>query len=150
MRLLVPPPVQAAICVGLMALVARYVPELNFSFPFQIAVAGVFAAVGIVIDLSSLRMFYKNQTTVSPLSPDKTSSLVTGGIYRFTRNPMYLGLAIILTGVAIWFGNYGALVIVPCFVWYVTKYQIVPEEEALLEKFGVEYADYCATTSRWF
>lgn len=150
MKLLVPPPIQAAICVGLMALVVRYVPELAFSFPYQLYVAGALSLIGISIDLASLRMFYKQQTTVSPISPEKTSQLVVNGIYQYSRNPMYLGLAIILFGIAIWFGNYGSIAIVPCFIWYVTKYQIQPEEEVLLEKFGVEYANYCAQTGRWF
>ncbi len=149
MKLLIPPPIQAAICVGAMFLVARYVPALNFSFSFQSVLAGLFVGTGILIDLASLRMFYKSETTVSPISPNKTSSLVTTGIYRFTRNPMYLGLVIILTGVALWFGNFGGFIFVLVFIWFITRFQIVPEEEALLEKFGVDYADYCMTTRRW-
>ncbi|MEO1143695.1 MAG: isoprenylcysteine carboxylmethyltransferase family protein, partial [Pseudomonadota bacterium] len=86
---------------------------------------------------------------VSPISPEKTTSLVTDGVYKYTRNPMYLGLTFILSGFAIWQGNLFGFVGVILFVGYVTRFQIIPEETILREKFGQEYEDYCSRTGRW-
>lgn len=149
MRLIVPPPIQAAVFAGLMWLVARYVPEFAVDLPWMIYVAGVLVIIGVVIDFSALAVFFRFKTTVSPLSPQKTTALVTSGIYQFSRNPMYLGLVFILTGFGVWLGNWATLSMVPIFVWYVTRFQIIPEEEILLEKFGIEFADYYASVRRW-
>jgi protein-S-isoprenylcysteine O-methyltransferase Ste14 len=149
MKLLIPPPLQALVCAGLVYLIARHVPEFGFSFPFQSYVAMALTLAGVSIDLASVARFFQRGTTVSPVSPGKSTTLVTDGLYRFSRNPMYLGLALILTGFAVWMGNFGGFLIVPCFIWYVTRFQIVPEEEMLIEKFGLEYADYCSRVGRW-
>ncbi|MEM7291268.1 MAG: isoprenylcysteine carboxylmethyltransferase family protein, partial [Pseudomonadota bacterium] len=71
------------------------------------------------------------------------------GIYNFSRNPMYLGLSFVLTGFGLWLGNFAALFLVPCFVAYITRFQIIPEEEILHEKFGTEYVEYCERVGRW-
>lgn len=149
MRLLIPPPIQALLCAGLMFLIAKFVPEFSFGFPHQQTVAVLLILVGLGVDFASIRLFMRNSTTVSPLSPQNSSRLVTDGIYRFSRNPMYLGLVIILSAFGVWLGNFAAFLLVPCFIGYVTKFQIIPEEEILLEKFKLEYADYCAQVGRW-
>ncbi len=149
MRLVIPPPLQAVICAGGMWLVASYVPEFKFEFSWNVYLSAVLVFIGVCIDFSALSVFFRSKTTVSPISPQKTTSLVVTGIYRFTRNPMYLGLAFILSGFGIWLENWATLLFVPVFIWYVTNFQIIPEEEILLEKFGVEYADYFASVRRW-
>ena len=83
------------------------------------------------------------------MKPETASSIVTVGIYRFTRNPMYLGLAFALAGWAIYLANLAALLIVPIFVAYMTQFQIKPEERALLAKFGADFAAYMAAVRRW-
>ena len=132
-----------------MYLVARYVPEFGYSFPYQLYLAAGISVMGVVIDLVAVGRFFRSGTTVSPLSPEKSSKLVTQGLYRFTRNPMYLGLVFILSGYCIWLGNLAAFCVIPIFVWYVTRYQIIPEEEVLLETFGEQYSDYCNRVGRW-
>ena len=121
----------------------------GFSFSLQQPIAIFLCLIGIGIDLLSVGLFHRAKTTVSPFSPDKTEKLVTTGIYHYTRNPMYLGLTIIMTGLAFWLGNWGAFLVIPIFIWYVTNLQIIPEEEVLLEKFGEEYGYYVLRVRRW-
>ncbi len=83
------------------------------------------------------------------MKPDTASSVVTAGIYRATRNPMYLGLALALAGWAMYLSNLVALLIVPAFVAYMTQFQIKPEERTLLAKFGPGFAAYMAAVRRW-
>ncbi len=149
MNLKVPPPLQALICAGLIWLIARTLPEFSFSFPGQTIVTICVTVIGVLIDVVSLNFFVRAKTTVSPMSPEKTTSLFTDGVYKYTRNPMYLGLALILSGFAIWQGNLFGFVGVVLFVGYVTRFQIIPEETVLREKFGQEYEDYCSRTGRW-
>lgn len=149
MKLILPPPVQAIICAGLMWLISSQLPEFSFSFVLQQPLAILVCIVGIAIDLVSVGLFVKLKTTVSPFSPDKTEKLVTSGLYQFTRNPMYLGMSIILTGLAIWLGNFACFLMIPCFIWYITKLQIIPEEEILLKKFGEEFEGYMLRVRRW-
>ena len=149
MKLLVPPPAQAIICAAGMWLISQRFPSLNFSFDFQQYLAIVICAIGILIDLISVGMFAKFKTTVSPFSPHKTDKLVTTGFYKYTRNPMYLGMVVILTGLCVWLGNFGSFALIPVFMWFVTQFQIVPEEEILREKLGEEYDAYLARVRRW-
>ena len=149
MKLLIPPPVQALICAGVMWLIARQFPDLSFSFSLQQPLAILVCLTGIAIDLVSVGLFTREKTTVSPFNPANSTTLVTSGFYQYSRNPMYLGMACILTGLAIWLGNWGAFLMIPCFVWYITHLQIIPEEEILLEKFGQEYGEYMMRVRRW-
>ncbi len=149
MKLLIPPPVQAIIFAGLMWLIATQFPQFGFSGSLQQPAAILICIIGIGIDLVSVGLFAREKTTVSPFSPDKTQVLITSGLYQYTRNPMYLGMACILTGLALWLGNYASLLMIPCFIWYITQLQIIPEEEILLEKFGQEYGEYMLRVRRW-
>jgi len=149
MKLIIPPPIQAAMCAGGMWLVAEYVPEFSFEFSWSTYVTALLVFVGVCIDFSALAVFVRSKTTVSPVSPEKTSVLVVKGIYKYSRNPMYLGLAFILSGFGFWLENWATLLFVPAFIWYITHYQIIPEEEVLLEKFGLDYTDYLARVRRW-
>lgn len=149
MKLLIPPPLQAIICAGLMWLISQQFPAFGFSFGLQQSIAILICMLGIAMDLFSVGLFARNKTTVSPFSPQNTESLVTTGLYKYTRNPMYLGMAIILTGLAVWLGNVLSFLIIPCFAWYLTMLQIIPEEEILLEKFGEEYGNYMMRVRRW-
>jgi len=149
MKLIIPPPVQAIICAGLMWLIAEQFPEFSFSSVIQQPLAILICIIGIGIDLVSVGLFARKKTTVSPFSPNKTEVLVTSGLYQYTRNPMYLGMACILTGLGVWLGNFASFAMIPCFVWYITQLQIIPEEEILLEKFGEEYGEYMLRVRRW-
>ena len=83
------------------------------------------------------------------MHPEQTSRLVTGGIYQYTRNPMYLGMALVLTGIALYLADLSAFLGVALFVRYIGRYQIGPEEDMLLEKFGDEFETYQARVRRW-
>lgn len=89
------------------------------------------------------------RTTVDPLHPEKASSLVTTGIYQYTRNPMYVGMAFVLIGGLIRIGNPLCLAGVLFFIWYLDRFQIRPEEEALKKQFGEEFEQYCERVGRW-
>jgi len=149
MKLIIPPPVQAIICAGLMWLIADQFAEFSFTSAIQQPLAIFICIIGIGIDLVSVGLFARNKTTVSPFSPNKTEALVTSGLYQYTRNPMYLGMACILTGLGVWLGNFASFAMIPCFIWYITQLQIIPEEEILLEKFGEEYGEYMLRVRRW-
>lgn len=149
MKLLIPPPVQAIICAAGMWVVSQRFPSLDFTFAFQQYLAIAICALGILIDLVSVGLFAKLKTTVSPFSPHKTEKLVTTGFYQYTRNPMYLGMVVILTGLGIWLGNFGSFILIPGFMWFVTHFQIIPEEEILREKLGDEYENYTKRVRRW-
>lgn len=149
LHLKIPPVALTLICgIGMWGLAAA-VPGATFSFVGALPVAVALAFVGGAIALSGVFAFRRHSTTTNPMSPDKAESIVTDGIYRFTRNPMYVGLTVALVGWAIFLGNVVALLVPPLFVAYMTHFQIKPEERALLEKFGRTYADYMADVRRW-
>ncbi|MEO1475370.1 MAG: isoprenylcysteine carboxylmethyltransferase family protein, partial [Pseudomonadota bacterium] len=89
------------------------------------------------------------RTTVNPLRPDKATHLVVTGLYRISRNPMYLGLAILLTGWGLYLGDAANLAVLAAFIGFITIFQIKPEEEILRSKFGDDYIDYCRRVRRW-
>ena len=149
MKLLIPPPIVALVSGLAMWGVAFLVPALSIAFPFQSALGYVLIGLGVSIDLISIAAFRKAKTTVTPLAPEKASSLVVSGLYRFTRNPMYLGLLLILSGVALLLGSPLNLAVLIAFVAYITAFQIKPEEVRLSEIFGSEYESYKGQVRRW-
>lgn len=149
MKLLIPPPIIALLCGLAMWGIAEAFPQMRFAFPFQSLLAGGFVAVGLALDLISIGAFRKAKTTVTPLTPEKATSLVVTGLYRYTRNPMYLGLLLILSGIAIWLGSPINGMILIAFVGYITAFQIAPEEARLVKLFGSDYKRYRARVRRW-
>jgi protein-S-isoprenylcysteine O-methyltransferase Ste14 len=83
------------------------------------------------------------------MSPDRASALISSGIYRWSRNPMYFGMALLLLGVAAWGSTLAGYLLVLAFCWFLTRFQIIPEERALLAAFGQEFAQYMARVRRW-
>ena len=104
---------------------------------------------GVVTCTLGILEFKRAKTTVNPTKPGLSSSLVRSGIYRHTRNPMYLGFLLILVGWATWTANLLAFVVLPVFVLYMNRFQIKPEERALTSIFGDEFKAYCSETRRW-
>ena len=104
---------------------------------------------GIIIIRTAFVSFKNHQTTINPLNLTKTSSLVTTGIFKHTRNPMYLGMVFILLSIALKFNVYGGLIIMLLFFSFITKFQIIPEEKAMENLFGQEFKNYKKTTRRW-
>jgi protein-S-isoprenylcysteine O-methyltransferase Ste14 len=116
-----------------------------------LAMAGVAAGVlGLGIAADSLRRFVAARTTWHPTHPQRASALVIEGPYRYTRNPMYLGLLLMLVGWGLWLGSVAALAVVPAWMALLTRLQIEPEERALLERFGGDYAQYRDSVRRWY
>ncbi|SDH91532.1 methyltransferase family protein [Propionivibrio dicarboxylicus] len=149
LELKLPPPAVSLICGAGMWLGARAVPTLNIDWPGLGALAVLLALAGFGIDLAGLLAFRRQRTTVNPLSPHAASALVCTGIYRISRNPMYLGQVVFLAAWAAWLGNPIALIGLPACAAYLTRFQILPEERILAEKFGETYADYRRRVRRW-
>ncbi|WP_411852719.1 methyltransferase family protein [Stenotrophomonas sp. LGBM10] len=144
----IPPPI-VMLLLGLAALAAaQYAPAFAFHVAFQTALAIAVALVGLALNLLPKRAFRRAGTTVNPLHPAASTRLVTSGIYRYTRNPMYLGHALILFGWTLHLGNALALFALPAFVLFVSRFQIQPEERALARRFP-EHALYCRQVRRW-
>ncbi len=150
MTLRVPPVLQLA-AFGLTAwAAAKLFPGLSFRLG-TVGTIGVvaLATIGAVILLASLGTFRKSATTVNPIHPGAATSLVTGGLYRYTRNPMYLSFALLLAAGSLALGNLAAFVIPVLFVMVMTEGQIKLEERILRNLFGRQYENYCRQTRRW-
>jgi len=145
----IPPPVVGLAAALLMWLLANWFSTLTISFPGQMVLALACAAVGGTLDLVSVSQFFRKKTTVNPLAPQKAETLVISGFYRFTRNPMYLGLAFLLAAWMIYLGNPAGLLALAAFIWFLTEFQIKPEEAALRGRFGAEYDAYTKSVRRW-
>jgi protein-S-isoprenylcysteine O-methyltransferase Ste14 len=119
--------------------------------PFGVRVGAALALVviGLSISISGMVSFRRAKTTINPSKPSAASSLVTSGVYRYTRNPMYLGLSITLMAWGVFLSNALALLAVPLFVLYINRLQIIPEERVLSSLFGAKYAAYKEKVRRW-
>lgn len=149
MRTRIPPPLVGVATAAAMAALDAAAPGAALSFPGQKALAGAVALAGLAVDLVSVGAFWRAKTTVTPLKPEKAKTLVVTGLYRYSRNPMYLGVLMILAGWALWLGNPLNVVLLAGFVAFITVFQIKPEEDALREKFGADYEAYCKRVRRW-
>lgn len=149
MQLKIPPVVIFFLSIGLVFGGYYVFPELVYKFEYQTLISRIILAIGVLVAFSGIISFRLKGTTVDPTKPNKASSLVTTGVYRYTRNPMYLGMAFILLGGILRIGNPVAIVGLVFFVWYLTQFQIKPEERALQELFGEEYDDFCSRVRRW-
>jgi protein-S-isoprenylcysteine O-methyltransferase Ste14 len=125
------------------------VAPVSVPFAARVGVAVVLASVGLTFGVAAMLSFLREKTTMNPIKPGAASSLVTGGVFRFTRNPMYLSLLLYLLAWTAYLSNWLALLLVPVFVLYINQLQIKPEERALSALFGSEYASYKARVRRW-
>jgi len=149
LELKIPPPLVALLCVVLMWYMQGFYPLSWLTAVWALPLAIALALVGIAVASLGANAFRRAHTTVHPLHPEQTSRLVTGGIYQRTRNPMYLGMAIVLLGVALYLADITAYLGLALFVRFISRYQIEPEERVLLEKFGAEFEAYQAQVRRW-
>jgi len=145
----IPPPVVALIVAAAMWMNSISGPKLDLPFDVRVAAAVAIAAVGVVFDLLGLLAFRAAKTTINPLKPQKTSALVTTGIYRLSRNPMYVGLVCFLLAWTVFLAALWPLAGPILFVFYVNRFQIEPEERLLAQRFGAEFNDYKARVRRW-
>lgn len=150
MKLKVPPVLVFIVFGALMYLLSRFLPVGYFEFFGSRYLMYALLVGAVSIGFISLVQFFKSKTTVDPTAPAKATSLVTSGVYQFSRNPMYLGLLLILLAWGLWLGNAFNVLLAAGFVGYMNKFQIAPEEEALYKMFGNSYKQYSTLTRRWF
>ncbi len=144
------PPVAVGLVVtaGIWAL-ARWVPEATYRMPGHAVLAGAVLAAGCWTAIKGVMDFHRHKTTVNPLQPEKATTLVVDGIYRYSRNPMYLGMALVLGGWVVWQSNLLGWLGLPAFVLWMNRMQIAHEETALRAKFGPAFDAYAARVRRW-
>ncbi len=149
LELKLPPVAVGAIAAALMWCVSAAAPAFDFLFPANVVLSASLALIGAVTCLAGVVSFRRAKTTVNPMKPGSTTSLVVSGIYRYTRNPMYLGFLLILLGWAAFLLNVLAFVVLPMFVVWMSRFQISPEERVLASLFGNDYAEYRGRVRRW-
>jgi protein-S-isoprenylcysteine O-methyltransferase Ste14 len=149
LELRLPPVALALICLAAMWGISCMLPSLDVDLPCRGLVSAVLGTLGVAIGLAGVLAFRRSRTTVDPTHPGRASALVGSGIYRVTRNPMYVALALGLAAAGIWFSNVPAMLVVPIFIAWITRLQIIPEERALRARFGAGYEHYAARVRRW-
>jgi len=132
-----------------MGLIAWLFPASVATSQSRYALASLVFIAGGFLGASAFTAFAKAQTTINPVHIDRASALVTSGIYRVTRNPMYVSLAAMVTTVALCLGSNWYLIFPSFFVLFTTRFQIIPEERAMRAKFGEDYNNYCNSVRRW-
>jgi protein-S-isoprenylcysteine O-methyltransferase Ste14 len=145
----IPPPVIGLAIGAAMWVVAGLPPALPLADWLRHAMAALLVVAGLAFELSGFLAFRRQRTTVNPLNPEKASALVTGGAYRITRNPMYVGMTLILTAWAVHLSALWPFAGPVLFVLYIDRFQIVPEERVLHALFGEAYSAYAARVRRW-
>jgi len=149
LELRVPPPVAALLAAALMWLAASEMPAFDVEIPGSEAFIVLLAGLGILLGALTIFQFRGAGTTVNPMRPDESTVLVTSGIYRFSRNPMYVADVLLLAAWAAWLANLATLVPIALFIAYMNRFQIVPEERALQARHGEAYAAYRRLVRRW-
>lgn len=160
LELRVPPPAVTALAAAAMAALAWARPApmplrvpvlLPGPFLFQVnVVAGIVVALaGVLVTTLSATAILRRKTTLSPFSPEKSSAIVTTGPYRLSRNPIYLGLLMVLAGWSLYLASWASLLVLPAFVAYMNRFQILPEERVLAARFGAAFDAYLTSVGRW-
>ena len=149
LELKIPPPAVAVIVAIAMWWLSLLTPALDLPRSVRVDAAFALAVLGLAIAIAGVVSFRRARTTVNPMKPETASALVTSGIYRWTRNPMYLGDLLVLLALAIWLASIWALAGVVAFALYIGRFQIEPEERRLNALFGADYAAYRARVRRW-
>ena len=150
MHLKIIPPLVFLTFAGIMYLLDYFLPVGEFEFFGRRILILVLFGLGFLVAVLAFIQFARANTTTNPRNFDKVSTLVTGGIYKLTRNPMYLGLMLFLLAWGLYLGNAFNAITAAAFVSYMNAYQIRPEEALLQERFGPAYAQYCKAVRRWF
>ncbi len=127
---------------------------LHFAFPFSQIITGFykficlpFLIAGIAFNLIADKQFKQNSTTVKPF--EESTMFIVDGIFKIGRNPMYLGMVLILLALAIFLGSLSPFLIILIFAFVINEFFIKPEEEMLKYKFAEEWNEYCKKVRRW-
>ncbi len=145
----IPPPVVGALAAAAMWGLSTLGPQLSIPAGLKYAAVATLGATGIAFSLSGILAFRALRTSISPLPSAHCSTLVTGGAYRISRNPMYLGIAGLLLAWAVLLSALLPFSGLVAYVLYITRFQILPEERVLAEIFGEQYTAYAARVRRW-
>ena len=145
----IPPPLVVVLIGAAMAVIAWFTPALEIGSNVRFAVGGIAIALGALVAVQGARMFRRHKTTINPVDLESASALVTSGVFRFSRNPMYVGFTAMLVGWAVCLAAPWALVGPVAFVLFTNRFQIIPEERVMRDKFGQAYDDYQAQVRRW-
>ena len=143
----IPPPIVTLICALIIYFSSLFFP--SYTFPLFNALSILSLGSGLLLIFLAVNSFKKSQTTINPLQPDLASSLVTDGVFKYSRNPMYLGMLFILIFISLRFNLIGGSLVALGFVIYITKYQIVPEEIAMVKLFNDKFIAYKSRVRRW-
>ncbi len=149
LELKIPPLFLAPLVAAAMWVLARFTPHFAVTDTIRWAASLMIAMTGFSFALLGVLAFRRSRTTVDPTRPGRASSFVSSGVYRVTRNPMYLGMAMALAAWAIFLAAPWAFVGPLAWVLYMNRFQVEPEERVLAEMFGEEYRRYLATVRRW-
>ncbi len=143
----IPPPIVTLAFVFLINYTKNIFPKIEIGQKIIFGV--VMIIIGTMIIASAISLFKKYQTTITPLNPSDATKLVTKGIYKFSRNPMYLGLLLVLSGFSIILNPIGGLLFIPLFILYLNLFQIIPEENIMVDLFKDEFLEYRDNVRRW-
>lgn len=149
LELRIPPVALVLAIAACMWLASVLGPDNDLVSAFSMPIGAAIAMAGAVVALLGVMAFREARTTVNPTTPNASSSIVASGIYRVSRNPMYLGFLLMLCGWAVYLSNAFACLFLPAFVLYMNRFQIEPEERALEAKFGTHYSAYKQQVRRW-
>jgi protein-S-isoprenylcysteine O-methyltransferase Ste14 len=149
LELKVPPPIVALVLALLMWLTPAVAGLVQMPHAARVLCSVALVCIGQGIGIAGMVAFRRAKTTVNPVKASLASSLVVQGVYRYTRNPMYVGLLLSLLAWAVLLANLFTLLWVVLFVLYITRFQIIPEERVLASLFGAEYEAYKARVRRW-
>jgi protein-S-isoprenylcysteine O-methyltransferase Ste14 len=149
LELKIPPPVVALLLASAMWVLSLLTPPIQVPGFYRLAAAVAIALMGAGFDLAAVITFLRRHTTVNPMKPQNTSVLVCSGVYKLTRNPMYVGLLCFLIAWAVYLSSAWALLGPVAFVLYINRFQIRPEEDVLLIKYGDRYSAYKSRVRRW-
>ena len=149
LELVIPPPVVLVLVGITMWVIAPYTPRLDVADATRLWASGILAAIGIGIACAGIAAFRIARTTINPMKPANSTTLVATGIYRLSRNPIYLGDLAVLAAWAVFLAAPWMLAGPVAFMAYIGRFQIAPEERALADRFGEAYRDYRMVVRRW-
>ena len=143
----IPPPHIVLVLIVSIYFSSKKIDLINI--PLQLEISIFILSAGILIFVNPVLQFIKSKTTVNPIQFEEVNKLVTSGIFKYSRNPMYLGMLMIVLSTSIFYLNIYSILTPLLFILWINKFQIKREEEFLIEKFGDEYLSYKKKTRRW-
>ena len=146
MKTLIPPPIVTIVFLFVIFFTKDF---FRFSLTLPSSIGFIIILAGLMIIFVAARQFKVANTTINPIKPENASVLVNKGVFSYSRNPMYLGMLLIIIGFSIIHNLMAVLVIMPLWVIYITNFQIIPEEEAMKILFKEDFLKYCKKTRRW-